>query len=153
LNVVYGIACAEEPEKSLAATLDVYAFPKQGQSASQQSTDEASCYQWAVSISGVDPFESAKQVQAAQEQAMAGQQQAAAAGQGTGARGALRGAAGALISELASDDAGEGAAWVAAPRSNRRCRGDGRRPAAGCRRRGAFFGGVCLEGKDYLVKY
>ena len=30
--------------KTLAATIDVYVFPTEGQTAQQQSTDEAACY-------------------------------------------------------------------------------------------------------------
>ncbi len=165
------VAQDSSSDKSLAATLDVYVFPKQGQDASQQSTDEAACYQWAVSNSGVDPFESAKQVQAAQNQAQAGQQQAADAGRGAGARGAVGGAAaGALIGEIASDDAGEGAAWGAAAgavMSRRRARRAGEEAAAegqqqvadatalSAEQKGEFDKAfsVCLEAKDYLVKY
>src|SRR4029079_19107155 len=35
-------------QKSLAATLNIYAFPQAGQAADQQSKDEAECYDWAV---------------------------------------------------------------------------------------------------------
>ncbi len=109
-------------EKSIAATLDVYVFPTEGQAAAQQSTDEAACYDWAVQNAGVDPFALQKQAQQTQQQTQQAQQQAAqaqgeiaAAGKGAGAKGAVGGAAaGALIGEIASDDAGEGAAWGAA---------------------------------------
>ncbi|HSN53564.1 MAG TPA: hypothetical protein VLT32_02790 [Candidatus Sulfomarinibacteraceae bacterium] len=109
-------------EKSIAATLNVYVFPTEGQTAAQQSTDEAACYDWAVQNAGVDPFALQKQAQQAQQQAQQAQQQAAqaqgeiaAAGKGAGVKGAVGGAAaGALIGEIASDDAGEGAAYGAA---------------------------------------
>lgn len=48
-------------EQSLASTLNVYVFPSEGQDSSQQSRDESDCYQWAVSNTGSDPFELAKQ--------------------------------------------------------------------------------------------
>lgn len=102
-------------QQSLAGTLGIYVFPAQGQNASQQSQDEAACYQWAVSNTGSDPFEVQKQQQADAQQAQAAQQQAAQAGQGSGARGAVGGAAaGALIGEIVDDDAGKGAAYGAA---------------------------------------
>jgi hypothetical protein len=34
-------------QKSLSSTMEVYVFPTEGQDASQQSIDEAECYQWA----------------------------------------------------------------------------------------------------------
>ncbi|MGB5630621.1 MAG: hypothetical protein WBM57_14740, partial [Woeseiaceae bacterium] len=68
-NLAVGIAClslllvgighsasAQEQAKSLSATMDVYVFPKEGQDASQQSKDEATCYEWAVGNVGADPF-------------------------------------------------------------------------------------------------
>jgi hypothetical protein len=102
--------------KSLAATLNVYAFPTKGQSSSQQSEDEAACYQYAVQQTGVNPFQVQQQATANQQQAAAAQQQAAQAGQGGAAKGAVGGAAvGALIGSVAHGaSAGEGAAWGAA---------------------------------------
>ena len=76
-------------QKSLAATMNVYVFPAQGQAAGQQSKDESECYDWAVKNTGTDPFELTKQAQAAQQQ----QAQAAQSAQGSGARGAAKGAA------------------------------------------------------------
>ena len=35
-------------QKTLAATLNVYVFPTEGQTSEQQSKDEAECYGWAV---------------------------------------------------------------------------------------------------------
>jgi hypothetical protein len=102
-------------QQSLAGTLGIYVFPAKGQDATQQSEDEAACYKWAVSNTGVDPFAVQKQQAADQQQTAAAQQQAATAGAGSGARGAVGGAAaGALIGEIAHDDAGKGAAWGAA---------------------------------------
>jgi hypothetical protein len=50
--------------KTLAATMDVFVFPAEGQDSSQQSKDEATCYEWAVGNTGSDPFNLAKQEQA-----------------------------------------------------------------------------------------
>ena len=55
--------------QSLGSTMDVYVFPAEGQDSSQQSKDEATCYEWAVSNTGSDPFELSKQAQADQQQA------------------------------------------------------------------------------------
>ena len=47
---------AQGSGQSLAATMDVFVFPSEGQDSSQQSKDEASCYEWAVGNTGTDPF-------------------------------------------------------------------------------------------------
>lgn len=102
-------------QQSLAGTLGIYVFPSKGQDAKQQSEDESACYQWAVTNSGVDPFNAQKQQEATAQQGAAAQQQAAQAGAGSGAKGAVGGAAvGALVGEIGSGDAGRGAAWGAA---------------------------------------
>ena len=103
------------PQKTLAASIDVYVFPTGGQTPEQQSIDEAACYTWAVENTGSDPFALQQQAQQQQQQAQQQQQQIAASGQGAGVKGAAGGAAaGALIGEIASDDAGKGAAYGAA---------------------------------------
>jgi hypothetical protein len=157
--------------QTLGATMDVYVFPASGQEASQQSMDEAECYEWATANTGTDPFDLSKQAQA--DEAQAEQEMAAAenAGQGAGARGAVRGAAaGALIGEIANDDASEGAAWGAAAgavrgrRSARRAQHEAQAQASAQAEereaateqqlenfKKAFS--VCLEAKDYMVKY
>lgn len=157
--------------QSLASTMDVYVFPAEGQDTSQQSKDEAECYEWAVGNAGVDPFELTKQEEAEQQQAQADQQAAQQAGQGAGARGAVRGAAaGALIGEIANDDASEGAAWGAAAgairgrRMGREAQAQAQQQAAAQAQqreqataeqmanfKKAFS--VCLEAKNYMVKY
>ncbi len=156
---------------SLASTMDVYVFPAKGQESSQQSQDEAACYDWAVDNAGVDPFDLSKQSEADQQQAQAEQEAAKGAGRGSGARGALGGAAaGALIGEIADDDAGEGAAWGAAVgaihgrRQGRRAEAQAQQQATAqasqreqvtaeqlSNFKKAFS--VCLEAKDYMVKY
>lgn len=157
--------------KSLASTMEMYVFPKEGQDAPMQSKDEAACYEWAVSNSGTDPFKLADEEKADQQKAQEDQQAAKQTGQGSGARGALRGAAaGALIGEIANDDAGEGAAWGAAAgairgrRMGRAANQQAQQQASAQAEqreeateqqmtnfKNAFS--VCLEAKDYMVKY
>jgi hypothetical protein len=150
--------------QSLASTMDVYVFPAEGQDSSQQSKDEAECYEWAVGNAGADPFQLTKQKEADQQQPLAEQQAAQQTGQGAGAMGAAKGAAaGALIGEIANDDASEGAAWGAAAGALR-----GRRQGRAAQQQAAEQAeqatveelanfkkafSVCLEAKDYMVKY
>ncbi|HEX5787454.1 MAG TPA: glycine zipper domain-containing protein [Woeseiaceae bacterium] len=170
LIAVSTLAPAQE-QKSLSATLEVYAFPSDGQDAAQQSKDESECYQWAVGNAGVDPFDLAKQEEASEAESAAKMAEAQQAGKGAGARGAVGGAAaGALIGEIASDDASEGAAWGAAAglvhgrRSARRASQEAQAEVASeavahaqvtaaqmDNFKKAFS--VCLEAKNYLVKY
>lgn len=171
--LVAGTAASQEPPsgKSLSATLEVYAFPKEGQAAEQQSKDEAECYDWAVANAGEDPFELQKEAEAAEQQAAQQTQDAQQSTGGAGARGAVRGAAaGALIGEIADDDAGKGAAYgaaagvVAGRRGARRASEESQeqieQQSASQQQataeeienfKKAFS--VCLEGKDYMVKY
>jgi len=162
---------AQEPQKSLSSTLDVYAFPSDGQDAAQQSKDESACYKWAVDNAGVDPFDLEKKAEADEAQSEAAMAQAQEAGKGAGARGAVGGAAvGALIGEIASDDASEGAAWGAAAglihsrRSARRASHEAQQEVATQAVANAEVSAeqmdnfkkafsACLEAKDYLVKY
>lgn len=162
---------AQAQGKSLSSTMEVYVFPKEGQDTAKQSKDEVECYEWAVGNVGSDPFDLSKQKEADQQQAQAEQQAAKQAGQGSGARGAVRGAAaGALIGEIANDDASEGAAWGAAAgairgrRMGREAQAQAQQQAAAQAEqreqataeqlsnfKKAFS--VCLEAKDYMVKY
>jgi hypothetical protein len=167
-------AAAQAPpsgQKTLAATMGIYAFPKSGQTADVQSKDEAACYDWAVQNTGTDPFELSKQSEAQQQQAAAAQQQAQQAGKGAGARGAVRGAAaGALIGEIADDDAGKGAAYGAAAgvvAGRHRGRSAQKQASAQVEQQSqaaqqstaaqmdgfkkAFS--ACMEGKNYMVKF
>jgi hypothetical protein len=157
--------------KTLASTMNVYVFPSKGQTPEQQSKDEAACYNWAVQNTGTDPFELSKQAQQQEQQAEQARRQAEQVGQGAGAAGALRGAAaGALIGEIASDDPGKGAAWGAAAgaiRSRRRGRAaraeaesqverQAQASQAATREQMENFKkafSVCLEAKDYMVRY
>ena len=160
-----------DDQKSLSSTIEVYVFPTEGQDASQQSRDEAECYQWAVQNTGVDPFDLAKQAEQQQQQADAAKGEVSQAGKGAGAKGALVGAAGgALIGQIASDDPGTGAAIGAGVgaiggRSARRRKQNeatgqidqqaAQQQAATAQQvedfKKAFS--VCLEAKDYLVKF
>jgi len=162
---------AQAQSQSLASTMDVNVFPAEGQDSSQQSKDEAECYEWAAGNTGVDPFDLADTAQANEQQAQAEMEAAESAGQGAGARGAVRGAAaGALVGEIANDDAGEGAAWGAAAgavrgrRQSKAAQQQAQQQAAAQAEqretateeqlenfKNAFS--VCLEAKDYMVKF
>ena len=157
--------------KTLAATIDVYVFPNEGQTPGQQSTDEAACYSWAVQNTGTDPFDLQQQAQQQQQQAQQAQQQIAASGQGAGVKGAVGGAAaGALIGEIASNDPGRGAAYgaatgaVVARRQTKKAKSSASAQASQQSQQAqqataqqienfkkAFS--VCLEGKKYMVKF
>ena len=157
--------------KTLAATINVYVFPNNGQDASQQSKDEGECYNWAVTNTGSDPFELQKQASAAQQQTQQQVQAAQRGTQGAGARGALGGAAaGALIGEIADEDRSEAAAWGAAlgaVSARRHSRSRSEQAASAAASSGAATQqataeqmdnfkkafSVCLESKKYMVKY
>ncbi len=162
----------DEPSgKTLASTIEVYVFPKKGQQAKQQSQDEAACYEWAVNNSGNDPFALQKQSAAQAQQSEQTQAQAQQSVRGSGARGALRGAAaGAIVGEIADDNPGDGAAYGAAAGgilSRRKAKRASRQAISQAEQqeqvqqqatqeqtgnfKKAFS--VCLEAKDYLVKY
>ncbi|MCZ6696376.1 MAG: glycine zipper domain-containing protein [Acidobacteria bacterium] len=158
-------------QKTLAATINVFVFPTQGQDSQQQSKDEAECYNWAVGNTGTDPFDLAKQAEQNKQQADKAKEDAKKTGQGAGAQGAVRGAAaGALIGEIANDDAGKGAAYGAAAGMIR-----GRRKGRQAKQQAEQQAGqqaqqakaateqsmgnfkkafsVCLEAKSYMVKF
>lgn len=171
LSMLLVIGAAQAQQKSLSATLEVYVFPTDGQDSSQQSVDEGECYEWAVNNVGMDPFDAAKQADAAAQQSDAQKQQASESTRGAGAGGAVKGAAaGAVIGEIANDDASEGAAWgaaIGAVSSRRRARAaeaEAHQQAEAQEQqtvqateeqvdnfKKAFS--VCLEAKDYMVKY
>jgi hypothetical protein len=157
--------------KSLASTMDVYVFPKEGQVAEQQSKDEYSCYEWATTNTGSDPFELNKQSVAEAEKTEQAKTAAEQTGKGAGVRGALRGAAaGAVVGEIVDDDASDGAeigAAAGAISARRKARKAREEAKAKAEQQGeakqqateqqldnfkkAFS--VCLEAKDYMVKY
>ncbi len=165
------IAQQQPTGKTLAATIEVFVFPSDGQDAGQQSKDEVDCYNWATTNTGSDPFELTQRQAQQQQDTEIAIDDAARTGEGSGARGAVRGAAaGALIGEIANDDAGKGAAYGAAAgliRGRRQGRAASQKAQADAEERGqaqqqatgtqienfkkAFS--VCLEAKDYMVKY
>ena len=171
LLLIPNITFGESANKSLSSTLEVYTFPQKGQDASQQSQDEAECYNWAVDNSGSDPFDLQKQKSANAEQAEKDKQQAAKTGQGAGAAGAVKGAvAGAVIGEIANDDSSKGAeigAAVGLIRNRRKARAAKKKASEAAEQKAqstatatsnqmgnfkkAFS--VCLEAKNYMVKY
>lgn len=165
-------APASSGQKTLAATMNIYAFPTKGQSASQQSEDEASCYNYSVQQTGVDPFQLQKQSQAQAQQTAAAKQQAAQAGQGAAASGAVKGAAaGALIGSVSNGaTSGQGAAYGAAAgvlvghRRKKEAQEDatqqaeqqGQQAQAATQQQSDNFKkafSVCMEAKSYMVKY
>ena len=158
-------------QKTLAATINVYVFPEQGQAPERQSKDEANCYGWAVQNTKTDPFDLAKQAEQKQQQAEQAKQQIDQAGKGAGAKGALAGAAvGALIGEIADDKPGEGAAAgaavgaIAARRKARRAKSQAKAQVDAQSQQAQAFTkeqienfkkafSVCLEANKYMVKY
>jgi hypothetical protein len=169
LSLLAGSAHAQS--KTLAATMEVYVFPANGQTTEQQSKDEATCYNWAVTNSGSDPFELQKQAAAAQQQTQQQVQQAQAATHGAGARGAAGGAAaGALIGAIADEDKSEAAAAgavVGTIAARRRAKSGSQQAAAAAQQSGAASQqataeqignfkkafSVCLESSKYMVKF
>ncbi len=157
--------------KTLAATMNVYVFPSNGQDASQQSKDEAACYDFGVTNTGTDPFELQKQASAQAQQTQQQVQQAQSGRQGAGARGALGGAAaGAAIGAIADEDKSEAAAagaLIGAVGARRRASAQSQQASASAQQSGAAKQeataeqvenfkkamSVCLEAKQYMVKY
>ena len=169
---VVSVQAQDKPAgKTLAATMNIYVFPKQSQAAAQQAQDEAACYEWAVSQVGHDPFDLSKQAAQQQEQTKQAKAKAQQTGRGAGLRSAAGGAAvGAIVGEIADDDPGKGAAIgagvgaVAGRRGARRGRQqavqkaeqEGQARQAATQQQIDDFKkafSVCLEAKEYLVKY
>ncbi len=157
-------------QKTLAASLNVAAFPQAGQNAQQQSQDEAACYSWAVQNTGVDPFDAQKKAAQAQQQSAQQQQQAQSAGQGAAVHGSARGAAAGALIGAAAGDAGTGAAVgaatgaVAGRRQKKKAETQATQQAQAQGQQSqqvsaqqiegfkkAFC--ACLEGKKYIAKY
>lgn len=156
------MAPASSGQKTLAATMNIYAFPTKGQSASQQSEDEAACYQYAVQNTGVDPFQLQQQSAAQAQQTAAAQQQAKQAGEGAAATGAVKGAAaGALIGSVSHGaSSGQGAAYGAAAgllignRKKKEAQAQATQQATAeqlTNFKKAFS--VCMQAKNYMVQY
>jgi hypothetical protein len=158
-------------QKTLAATMNVYVFPNKGQKPEQQSQDEAACYNYANQQTGTDPFALQKQAQQQAQQTEQQKQQAAQASQGAGAKGAVKGAAaGAVVGEIANDDAGKGAATGAAvgvvagrrkgkqaeAQATQKAEQQGQQAQQATAQQLDNFKkafSVCLEAKNYMVKY
>jgi len=169
LALPFSHLAAQDAQKSLASTLEVYVFPAAGQAADQQSKDEVECYSWAVSNTGSDPFDLQEQHEAVSAQADQQVAQTEAATQGPSG-GAIKGAAaGALIGEVSGGDAGDSAAigaavgLVASRRRGRAANRQAEEQAAQATEashqatqeqtenfKKAFS--VCLEAKEYMVK-
>ena len=85
---------------SISKGLEVFIFPKNGQTKEQQEMDEYACYKWAVEQTGYNPINppelKAEQVQKGPD--------------GGAVRGAARGAAAGAAIGAISGDAGDGAA-------------------------------------------
>lgn len=161
---------ASAGQKSLAATMNVYVFPNKGQTPEQQNTDESACYDWAEKNTGTDPFKLQQQSQEQKQQAQQDAAAASTAGAGAGAVGAVRGAAaGTLIGAIAGDT-GAGALYGAAAGlliGHRRHRmaeeqaetqvqaSSAQAQQATAQELANFKNAfsVCLEAKDYMVKY
>ena len=157
-------------QKTLAATMNVYAFPSKGQKPEQQSQDEAACYNYAVQNVGTDPFQLQKQAEAQQAQTEASKQQAGQAGKGAGAQGAVKGAVvGTAVGAIAGD-AGKGAAIgaaagvvggrrkgkAAAQQGQQAAEQQGQQAQAATAEQLTNFKkafSVCLEAKNYMVKF
>jgi outer membrane lipoprotein SlyB len=166
-----GLPLVEAQQKTLASTMEIYVFPNKGQAADQQSQDEAECYNWAVNQTGSDPFDLSKQSQQTQAQTEQAKKDVKGSSRGSGAGGAVGGAAaGAVIGSIVSDDAGKGAAYgAAAGLIGGRRRGKSKEKSAqksieqqGQQQQQQIAGqmdnfkkafSVCLESKEYMVKY
>ncbi len=132
----FSIGVAQESGETLASTLEVFVFPSAGQAADQQSKDESECYSWAASNTGSDPFELQKQ---SEQQAQQTEQQVAQAKSAT--QGAV---AGRRRSRAASQQAQQQAQQQGAAQQQATAEQvDNFKKAFS----------VCLEAKDYMVKY
>ena len=103
------------PAWSPAQSIDMFAFPKNGQSPDQQLKDESECYGMAKQRTGIDPLKaaptgpSAEQTQTAQKQAAQNADQVKGARAAGAARGAAGGAAIGAIAGSTGKGAGAGA--------------------------------------------
>ena len=78
ITISTSICFAEESNKSLASTLEIYVFPGDGQKEDQQSKDKGECYEWAAGNTGVDPFDLQKMSQETEQKTEQQIQQAVA---------------------------------------------------------------------------
>jgi len=129
------------------------AYPSKGQSQQVQQQDDAACYSWAKSNTGIDPVAVANTPPPPSGPAVGG---------GERVQGAARGAAGGAVVGAIAGDAGKGAAIGATAgtvvggsraRQNRRAAG----AAAQSQTQGAMdtfnrAWGACMEGRGYTIK-
>ena len=141
------IAVAAEAQKPIV-------YPAKGQSAAQQSKDDAECYAWAKQNTGIDPARVASTPPP--------QETGPAVGGGQRARGALRGAAGGAAIGAIAGDAGAGAGigaitgTMVGGRQARQAR-DARNQQAVAQQQdviNTFYRGfgACMEGRGYTIK-
>jgi outer membrane protein with glycine zipper len=144
---VVAVAFAAEAQKPIV-------YPAKGQSAAQQSKDDAECYAWAKQNTGIDP--------AAVASAPPPQQTGPAVGGGQRVRGAARGAAGGAAIGAIAGDAGAGAgigAIAGTMVGGRRARQerDAQNQQAVAQQHdliNTFYRGfgACMEGRGYTIK-
>jgi len=92
---------------ALARQLGLYVFPAKGQSATQQTNDEAACYNWAVQQTGINPMAPAPSADSAAKVWMAKMNSAT---QGAAVVGGAKGAAAGTAIGAIAGNTGEGAA-------------------------------------------
>ena len=129
-------------------------YPAKGQSAQQQSQDEAQCYAWAKQSTGIDP--------AVVASSPPPQQTGPAVGGGQRVGGAARGAAGGAAIGAIAGDAGKGAAAgavVGTMAGGRRARQDqaAQNQQAQAQQQDLIQTyyrayGACMEGRGYTIK-
>lgn len=151
-RIVIGAAALAVAVSAFAQRPIVY--PAKGQSASQQSSDDAACYGWAKQNTGVDP--------AALAQSPPPQSTGPAVGGGERVGGAARGALGGAAIGAIAGDAGEGAAIgavVGTMAGGRRARQNQQAQnqqaqAYHQEQLNAFYRayGACMEGRGYTIK-
>lgn len=161
-------APAPAASPSLSSSLGLFVFPAKNQDATQQSGDEAACFGWAKSQTGIDPMNIT-----APQASQPSQEQAANTGGGERVRGAARGAAaGAAIGAIAGN-AGTGAAAgaaagtmaggarkrrgeqeAAAQQQQQQAAADQQQQAAIAQQKATYNKAysACMEGKGYTVK-
>lgn len=165
-----GTVAPPSGQKTLSATMNVYVFPAKGQTSTQQSEDEIACYNFAVQNTGTDPFTLQKQSQQAKQQSDQATKQAQQVDKGSGAKGAVVGAAGGALVGAIAGDTGKGAAigagvgLIAGRRKGKQeeaqatsqAQSQGQQAQASIKDQEANFKkafSVCLEAKNYMVKY
>jgi hypothetical protein len=151
------------PPKPTLAQMGLFVYPAKGQAPDQQKADEAACYTWAETNTGLVPSAGTVDTEAA---AAAAKQQAAEKTQGAAVAGAAKGAlAGVAIGAIAGD-AGQGAAIgaVAGAMGGRRKKKAVEAQAAQAGAQQAVqsnqqaidtfkkAAAACLEGRGYTVK-